>query len=537
MKRKTITSTRRPLTVATRLAIAATVIGLSSQAHALSFKPSEDLEVEWDTSITYGLAWRTEERDPQLSNAAVNPLAANTNDGNNSFDDGSLINNRISFLTEADFNYKGDYGAFIRASGFYDDVYHGSNDNTDLFTNNCLAGGSCSRANQFPAGTVDQHGDRIRLLDAYLYGSWDLSGQNLSLRLGRQVVSWGESLYLPFGISSAQSPADATKANVPGVEVKDIFLPVGQIYGQLDLSDTLALQAYYQYEWAKTEIDGVGSYFSITDQMDKGGNTLISTSLISRAPDERPDDDGQWGVGVTYLAEELNSSEFGVYYIRFHDKTPQLDNLLAGVGLYNVTYFEDIDLIGLSFSTVVGDTNVSGEISYRDGQPVLVSVPTPGFATPHAMRAETVQAQVSFVHAFGTNAISDSANITGEVGYNRVLDFETFTAFGPGMVGDSLYYDKSAWGYTLGVNLDYYNVFDNWDLTVPFVFSHAVNGSSSLVGSFGLGEGDNRLSIGTTFRYLNNLTLEARYTAFLGDASESLLADRDNFAINAKYSF
>ena len=36
-------------------------------------------------------------------------------------------------------------------------------------------------------------------------------------------MSWGESLFIANGISSAQSPLDLTKANIPGTELKDIF--------------------------------------------------------------------------------------------------------------------------------------------------------------------------------------------------------------------------------------------------------------------------------------------------------------------------
>ena len=72
---------------------------------------------------------------------------------------------------------------------------------------------------------------------------------------------------------------------------------------------------------------------------------------------------------------------------------------------------------------------------------------------------------------------------------------------------------------------------------MPLIFSQNLGGDSSLPGTFGMGEGDHRLGIGTTWRYLNNLTLEARYNAFLGDAGDTPFADRDNVGINVKYSF
>lgn len=534
-----------PLHLAIRAAGLGLALGHAGQSQALAFQPSDDLKISWDTTLTYAMAWRTESRDHALSNGFPNAGIANIDDGNNAFDRGSLIANRASFLTEANFNWRDDFGLFIRASGFYDDVYNRSNDN-GTGTSNCFAGGQCSKPNRFSDDTVDQHGRDIRLLDNYLYGAWDMGGHDLNLRVGDQVVSWGESLFISNGISSAMAPADGTKANTPGVEIKEIFLPVGQVFGQISLTDNLGLQAYYQYEWAKTEIDGVGSFFSVTDQMDEGGFT-DAFGLTRRLHDDKPGDSGQYGVAMTYVAESLNNTEFGLYYIRFHDKAPTLDFLSHwNSGEYQVRYFDDIDLYGASFSTVVGETNVSGEVSYRDGQPVLVDTGL----TPHAVRAKTMQAQVSFIHAFGNLPIADNTTLTGELGYNEVLDNDkapSFNVFVPDGLGgafplttnntDKLYNDKSAWGYTLNLSLEYLNLFEGWDLTIPLIYSQSLGGDSSLAGSFGMGEGDDRLGIGTTWRYLNNFTIEARYNAFLGDAGDTPLADRDNFGLSAKYSF
>lgn len=173
----------------------------------MTFQPSDDLSIDWDTTLSYSLAWRTEKRDHKLVNNA------DGNDGDNAFDRGSLITDRVGFLTEANLRWQENYGLFMRASGFYDKAYDQSNDN-DTGTSNCFASGVCSKPNQFPKDTVDQHRDDLRLLDAYAYGTWDMAGHNLNLRVGDQVVSWGESLFYP-GVSGAQSPVDATKATTP----------------------------------------------------------------------------------------------------------------------------------------------------------------------------------------------------------------------------------------------------------------------------------------------------------------------------------
>jgi two-component system phosphate regulon sensor histidine kinase PhoR len=74
--------------------------------------------------------------------------------------------------------------------------------------------------------TRDRLGARARMLDLYGFAALPIGDKLLDVRVGNQVVSWGESLFFP-NTSGAQSPADATKSNVPGTEVKDILLPLG----------------------------------------------------------------------------------------------------------------------------------------------------------------------------------------------------------------------------------------------------------------------------------------------------------------------
>ena len=40
--------------------------------------------------------------------------------------------------------------------------------------------------------------------------------------------------------------------------------------------------------------------------------------------DLQADDSGQFGVAFRYIAEELNSTEFGFYFVNYHAKEPQI---------------------------------------------------------------------------------------------------------------------------------------------------------------------------------------------------------------------
>jgi len=174
--RKGTVGAKRALSVA----VVAALPLVSPNVHALSYELDNGLNVEWDTSVSYGTMWRLKDQ----SAALIDP-ASFRGTGNANFDQG-LVSNRLSFITEADISGE-ESGAFIRAIGYYDDEVK----DKDL------------------AKEVDEnHGSDVRLLDTFVYTSQDWG----ALRIGNQVVSWGESFFLP-GISALQSPIDLSKFN------------------------------------------------------------------------------------------------------------------------------------------------------------------------------------------------------------------------------------------------------------------------------------------------------------------------------------
>ena len=347
------------------LALAVAGALATQNAQALSFDVSDEATLDWDTTLAYTAAWRMSGQDDDLLTENRGEIG---DDGNRNFEKGAMINNRFSVLTEMDFRYN-NLGFFARGSAFYDGVYFGDNDNDSPGTLNSLT----TQAGKFSDATKDTNGKDARLLDAFAYGNFEIGERNLSVRVGQQVVQWGESLFIP-GVSAGQGPADGTKSNVAGVEVKDIYLPVGQIYAEFDITDNLSIGAYSQWEWKKTEIDSAGSYFSTSDLVDEGGETILTADQLyatnegaalagadprvgsiisqvydpitgaldpqirpdlagdltlnqfsnSRSKDVDPSDSGQWGVAFNYYAENIGEGvDFGLYYLNYHEKEPK----------------------------------------------------------------------------------------------------------------------------------------------------------------------------------------------------------------------
>lgn len=391
-------------------AVAMAMSGLN--AHAADFSRG-DVSINLDTTVSYGVGMRVSDRDDDLvgkwrfnPGVAALPVtdqinspgrySTNSDDGNTNFDKNDLIFNAARITSELEIRYE-RYGAFVRGNYFYDFTLN----DKDFLSQDAK----------------DKAGERARLLDAYVYGNFDVGDSLLSLRLGRQVVSWGESTFIPGGIN-AINPVDITAIRTAGAELRDAFLPQNMLWGSIDLTPSLSLEAVVLAEWDPIEAEPVGTYFSTNDFGTAGGQYAmlnfgtvpqpvtnpdlyasvcgggnfagsdvgLPPSLVGlgcsaafpRAEDNKPKDTGQFGLALRYFATELNDTEFGAYYFNYHSRLPVLSgqavsNTAPSSGRVIVEYPEGINLYGLSFNTTIpGGWSMGGEVSYRDNLPIQV---------------------------------------------------------------------------------------------------------------------------------------------------------------------
>lgn len=378
------------------LAVAATLLTpLPSQA--VQFQSGE-LRGSFDTTISAGVAWRVEDPDPGLIGIANGGRAFSVNgdNGNLNYDKG-IYSSALKVTHDLELRYR-RFGAFARIFYFYDF------ENED---------GDRERLPLSDAAK-DLVGSDVRLLDAYVSAAFDVQGRPAKIRLGNQVISWGESTFIPNGINTI-NPVDVARLRTPGAELKEAFLPVASVWGSLDVSDNVTLEAFYQADWQALEIDPAGSYFSTNDFASKGGDTVYlgfgavpDTTVhpltgatiplpagtgtggpagvaVPRAPDRLPSDSGQYGLALRWFLPQLNDTELGFYYLNYHSRLPVISAVSGTVGgllagdyaasaRYFVEYPEDIKLFGVSFNTDLGNTGISwqGEVSHRLDQPLQV---------------------------------------------------------------------------------------------------------------------------------------------------------------------
>lgn len=368
-----------------------------------------DFDLSVNSTVSAGTSFRVEGQDPGLYSVGnVNAAGVRGRSSSNTGDDGNLNfqkGDTFSTIIKGvhDFELKKDnYGFFTRVKWFYDhtlnnkDVFHGHEPTSN-------------RPNQ----RLDDNGfhpyarfDGIDVLDAFGYINTNVGGMPLDLRLGKQVVSWGESTFILSPIAGLNT-VDVSAFRRPGAELKEGFTPAEMLYANLGLTDTTSLEGFLQLKWRKTVPEGCGTYFSTADFAADGCARLaflpalgpvpvsdeqnFSTPVaalggqlpfVRRGIDRQPDDGGQFGFALRSYFESLDA-ELGVYAMQYHTRLPLAslskgsnNNLTFGANsdsAYVIDYPEDQKVFGVSFATNVGGWAWSGEASMVQDLPIQIN--------------------------------------------------------------------------------------------------------------------------------------------------------------------
>jgi len=507
-------STLRPLIAL--MAASGALGALPAQAFEIE-TGNADLKARWDNTLKYSNAFR-------LKNPSAKLLSdLNLDDGDRNFSKG-LISNRVDLLSEFDIGYQ-NFGARLSGAAWYDTVYNRKNDNDSPATANALSVAN----NEFTRETRRLHGRKAEVLDAYVYGRFDLDGRQATVRLGKHTLLYGESLFFGAnGIAGAQAPVDVIKAlSVPGSQVKEILMPVQQISTQIQLSPELSFGAYYQFKWEKLRLPGVGSYFSGLDIGGPGAERLLLPAAMAPFPnaaffhaaDVDAKDSGQGGMQLRWRPKG-GDTEYGFYALNFHAKTPWViatvpngvNPATGQLGTFHFAYPENIKLYGASFSTTIGDAGVAGEVSVRRNNGLTSQGQT---SYGEITRGNTAHAQVSLLYAFNSTALWDGAQMAAEVAWNRITSVKNAPLnLDPEATRD-------AWGWRVLFEPTWYQVLPAFDLSMPINLGYAPKGRSA-VAPVGTDKGGD-LTIGLNGEYAKQWKLGLAYTHYFG--SESLMLD------------
>lgn len=359
-----------------------------------------DLRIALDTRLSEGLALRTDAPDPLLIALSKGGQAysANADDGDLNYGRGSIVSATSQITSALTVDYH-DYGIFGRFNYAFDPKLQQQNYfNPDYF----------GPGHQYPDAIrldrnrqiQDHVGSDGTVLDLYAYANIPIQHHTLSIKVGRQVVHWGETTLFFNGLSGLIA-LDANKARGPSAELDEIEQPAAQIRAQFDFTSHINVDGWYQLKWERTLADDSGTFFETTDYVADGGvagNIDFGRATEYAAPgsscvrvpvgiscvpyggsiprdtglDRKPGNSGQGGVAVNFALSQLGGLQLSLYAANYHSRLPVYSSLSAAAGNVDAStarvlaeYPKDIHLYGTSFNVLLpGGISLQGEYSY-----------------------------------------------------------------------------------------------------------------------------------------------------------------------------
>ena len=313
--------------VAARVSRAALIVAvggalLVSTTRAVPFTLGE-VKGSFDSTLSFGGLYRLNDPSPadyavtnSFNGVAGQQLSVNYDNGNLNYGKG-WVSELFKGSHDLELKY-GDFGALIRGYWFTD--------------------GKSNKTLRTPLS--DQAKERVvrgaELLDSYVRGKFTIGTDiPFDLRIGRQVLSLGESTFIPNGINVVNA-ADLSKLRTPGSEIKEALLPVNMVKASIGLTKNVTIEPFWLLEYRHNELEPAGSYFSTNDFATRGASQVFlgfgalpdsgTLGAIPRDKDREGSNFGQYGVAAHILAPSLNDTDFGLYYARYSSRSPLISS-------------------------------------------------------------------------------------------------------------------------------------------------------------------------------------------------------------------
>ncbi len=492
-----------------------------------------DLTLRLDATVRYNLGTRVESQDSRI-------LASTSYDESNAkFGKGDIVTNRFDLLGEMDVNYKRIFGARVSAAGWYDAAYRDATVTSP--------GGNGRVPTSYFNNTYNDkvkryvNGPSAEVLDAFVWANLNLGPVPVNARLGRHALVWGEGLLIGgHAISYGQAPIDGVKAVAsPGIETKEVFLPLNQLSFKAQLTGDLSLMGQYFLEWKPTRVPNSGTYLMGADTSPNVDRLGVTTGFAANRVDNlEPGNRGNWGLGLRWDVAPIEST-VGLYYREFNDYNPEtgiqfmsFTQLVPGNAATTVpssfrfVYPTDTKLIGLSLSRSVGPVSVGMDLSMRKNAHLnsVATYNSPLVST--GAKGDTLHAVVNGLYLLPKTPLWDTGNLIVEMAYSRLQKITAGENLfrGEGFVGctkpaGAPATDVADRGYTcstknflqLAVNFapQWIQIAPSWDLSLPISFNAGLRGTAPTGG--GGFENLRSFSIGAVATYSAKHEFSLRY--------------------------
>ncbi|MCU1717664.1 DUF1302 domain-containing protein [Pseudomonas sp. 5P_3.1_Bac2] len=350
---------------------------LSPMAQAIQIDTGNpDIRINWTTELRLGLGWRVEGIDSDLGNDPT------SHQSDYFAERGDMTKRRLDVLSEFDFIYKDDYGFRVSATGWYDHAYR----DDELKGNPMYAG-----AEAYPNNKMSRQARRYyygpsgEILDAFVFGRFDLGRVPVQVKAGQHALVWGVSqVNSSDSITWSQQPGNLQKgAEVPGASPKELAMPLPQLSFQAQLSDSVSFSGYYQLDWEPNRQAEGGTFLGAPDFFygDQGriftGVTIpgYGPLYVKQGEIIEPSDKygNAYGAQLSISPDWMGGGNFGLVYRRLNEMQPWLglmsfdptDTMVYS--RFHQSYNTGVDLFGVFTNFSWMDISWGAEISHRRG--------------------------------------------------------------------------------------------------------------------------------------------------------------------------
>lgn len=502
--------------VAAAVAGTLAVLGAAGTVQAIELDSGNpDLKMRWDNTVRYNVNRRMEGIDPLIG------ANSTTDESDNKFGKGSIVNNRVDLLSEFDLIYKGNMGGRVSAAAWYDNGYS----NQSVKNGPGLAGRG-SYDNDTYSSFIKRYytGPSGEILDAFVFGNFELGNMPVRLKAGKHSLFWGNVIFnANHSAAYSQMPTDTRKQlNSPGIEAKETVLPVNQLSGQIQVADDLAFAAQYFLDWKPNRLPEGGTYYGAADFLFQGPNkfSLAPGFAIRNAPGVEPDKkSGNFGVNMKWSPAWLDGT-LGAYYRKFDERQPWSSPQVNAVpgGFYRLSYARGTELFGVSLDKNLGPFAFATELTYRKNTAFMNSAINP--VTLEGPRGNSTHLIVNAT-LLGNLAPSVPYTAVAEVAYSRwnsvTSNANLFKADGfAGCTGLNIDFACATKDY-VGVSMlfipKFLQAIPGGDLSVPMFYQIGVKGNAATLS--GGNEGAGTWSIGLQLDYLAKYKFSLTYSDFM----------------------
>jgi Protein of unknown function (DUF1302) len=234
---------------------AAVVSVLSAPAYSFDFTVGEDVKGSLINLFTGGFSQRLRDQNDQLIAAPGTTgfltgfQDAHTGDLN--YNKGDLFALYVKGSNELLLTFPDKWKFFVRDAWLFD----------------AKAGDTEFVPLSNPAYTQAAHD--LRLYDLWASKDFEMFGRSSRVRVGRQVINWGESLFIAGGVN-ATAAIDQYRLTYPGIPLKEVVLPAEMVSWAVSPYKGVNIESYYQFRWNQNRLVPVGTFFSTSDYIGEG---------------------------------------------------------------------------------------------------------------------------------------------------------------------------------------------------------------------------------------------------------------------------